>query len=332
MNDQMDFEQLKEPLSANNACGESLEDTQLLASFDAYRLFGQVTLPDPAPDWREIKTKSLEALQQSKDIRLLAHLGAAVLRTDGLLSFCGLLNIGASWLEGYWSEVFPRIDEDIILRKNALSNFADRVAVVDRLRNLPLVQSRQLGSFSFRDIEMAAGRLPSGSDAAAPAQSQIAAAFASVSLSELESLKDGVTGALAAIKRIEAKMRDASGSDAVPDLDSLVMQLTQMRRVVLEQLAARGAGAAAESGNPAEATGTGVVAAAIGAIRSRQDAIRALDEVASFFRQHEPSSPVPLLLDRAKRLVAKDFLEVLADIAPDALSQARAVGGVKDGD
>src|SRR5690242_21313615 len=36
----------------------------------------------------------------------------------------------------------------------------------------------------------------------------------------------------------------------------------------------------------------------------------------------EPSSPIPLLLERAKRLVAKDFLEVLAELAPDALGRS----------
>src|ERR1700730_9432422 len=63
--------------------------------------------------------------------------------------------------------------------------------------------------------------------------------------------------------------------------------------------------------------------------RSRQDAIRALDAVADFFRRTEPSSPIPLFLARAKRLVSKDFLEVLADVAPEAVAQARAAGGLK---
>jgi type VI secretion system protein ImpA len=70
-------------------------------------------------------------------------------------------------------------------------------------------------------------------------------------------------------------------------------------------------------------------AVAVGAIRSRDDAVRALEAVARFFRETEPSSPVPLFLDRAKRLVSKDFLEVLADVAPDALAHARAAGGLR---
>jgi type VI secretion system protein ImpA len=59
--------------------------------------------------------------------------------------------------------------------------------------------------------------------------------------------------------------------------------------------------------------------------------VKALDLVQEYFRSNEPSSPVPMFIDRVKRLIAaKDFLEVLADIAPDAVSVARAAGGVKE--
>jgi len=39
---------------------------------------------------------------------------------------------------------------------------------------------------------------------------------------------------------------------------------------------------------------------------------------------------VPLIVDRAKRLVSKDFLEVLADMAPGALPEAKCAGGIRD--
>jgi hypothetical protein len=37
-----------------------------------------------------------------------------------------------------------------------------------------------------------------------------------------------------------------------------------------------------------------------------------------------------LLLDRAKRLVSKTFLEVLEEMAPDGLPGARAAGGLRE--
>jgi len=58
--------------------------------------------------------------------------------------------------------------------------------------------------------------------------------------------------------------------------------------------------------------------------------VRALEAVAEYFRRNEPSSPVPLIVERAKRMVAMDFLAVLADLAPDALEQARRATGARN--
>ena len=60
---------------------------------------------------------------------------------------------------------------------------------------------------------------------------------------------------------------------------------------------------------------------------TREDVIRALDKACRYYESHEPSSPVPLLLKRAKRLVAKDFMEILRDLAPEGVSQAEKISG-----
>ena len=58
--------------------------------------------------------------------------------------------------------------------------------------------------------------------------------------------------------------------------------------------------------------------------------MRVLDKACDYFERHEPSSPVPLLLRRAKRLVSKDFMEILRDLAPDGVSQAENIGGTSN--
>src|SRR5262244_1020721 len=100
-------------------CGEDLEDTQLLASFDGYRLFGQSAPLSAETDWRDIRDRSLEALQKSKDLRLLTYLASAAVRTEGFAALAETLSVAARWLESWGSEVFPRVDEDAILRRNA---------------------------------------------------------------------------------------------------------------------------------------------------------------------------------------------------------------------
>jgi type VI secretion system protein ImpA len=316
---------LLEPISAEAPCGESLEDTQLLASFDAFRVFGQATPLEPAPQWGDIKNRAIEALDKSKDLRVLAFLGSAVLRTDGFPAFSDTLNVAARWLDMYWSQVHPVVSEDAILRRNALNCFADPMGVVDGLRRLPLVTSRVHGTFSLRDLDIASGQVAPKDGDPRPSEDQINAAFAEMPVEELAALHESMVRAQAALKSIDSHMREAAGSEATPQFDPLAAQLVRMERAVAAQLALR----PGHDASPAE--GDGAVAGSRGGpIKSRQDAIAALDAVAEFFRRTEPSSPIPLFIARAKRLVSKDFLEVLADIAPDAVAQARVAGGLRD--
>lgn len=325
MSAQSESQELLQPITADQPCGENLEDTPLLASFDAFRLFGQATPLDPAPEWDVIRAQAAEALERSKDLRLLAHLGAALLRTDGLVAFSRTLRVAAQWLETYWAASYPLVDEDAILRRNALNCFADPMAVIDGLRRLPLVVSRQHGAFSIRDIDIATGQMQPVDGDARPDDRRIDAAFAEMPLEQLQELQQSVADAIDAVKRIEATMSAEGGPEAVPGFDPLAVQLTKIDRVLRARVAARTGTAGLDA---ALATGGDGQPVAAGSIKSRQDAIRALDAVAEFFRHNEPSSPIPLLLDRAKRLVSKSFLEVLADVAPDALAQARSVGGL----
>jgi type VI secretion system protein ImpA len=329
---------LLEPLSAEAPCGISLEDTDTLAAFDAYQIFGQTTLeqePGQArknrpPDWGVIKGRAIETLGTSRDLRLLAHLGAALLRTDGVPAFLETLRVASQWLERYWSQVYPLVEEDAIFRRNALNCFSDSVAVVDGLRRVPLVSSRQHGRFGLRDIEVATGQITVGDGEARPDEARIRAAFAEMAFDELKGLQHVVSNGLALLGGIDVVMRREAGVEAGPSFDSLSASLRKMDVALRAQVVAHPAAVPGEEDAPAGDGGGAGMVVAVGAIKSRQDAIRALDAAAEFFRRNEPSSPIPLFLERAKRLVSKDFLEVLADVAPDALPQARSAGGLRD--
>jgi len=51
-------------------------------------------------------------------------------------------------------------------------------------------------------------------------------------------------------------------------------------------------------------------------IQTRSQAIALLDLVQRFFRRSEPSSPVPMLCERARALAERDFMSVLKDVLP----------------
>jgi len=328
---------LLEPIAENSPCGENLDYKPELTRLEALLQFGDSTSPDARPDprdptkkvsaaWQDIKAQALGGLEKSKDIRLLAYLGCASLRTDGLPAFADTLSVASQWLKAYWNDTYPRLDgKDSTMRKTALENFADQAAVIDGLRRVPLVRSRVHGVFSFRDLEIVNGQLSPAASEPKPDQARIKAAFAEMPSEAYEAVSDGVSTAVDALKNIATSMETGVGVEGRPDFDPLLALLGRMGRAVAKE---RGVSSAADAASDTPASESAAVA--VGAIRTRQDAIRALDAVAAFFRVNEPSSPIPLLTDRAKRLVSKDFLEVLADVAPDAVSQARAAGGLKD--
>jgi type VI secretion system protein ImpA len=324
----MDVEALVHSLGESAPCGTDLEDTQQMAAIDAFRVFGQSTPLNADTDWRAINDAALDALGTSRDFRLLAHVAAAKLRLEGLQPLVDSLGIASRWLENYFDDVYPRIDDDAVRRKNALNYFADRMAVVDALRRVTLVSNRQLGSFNLRHVEIAAGRqAPAEEDAGSTVtEAHISGAFSAAPQEDLGQLVASIDAGLSALKSIELVMVAKHGVQAAPDTRPLSEVMARMRDVVAKHIRAP----AVEGGDESGAEGATSAGGVPGQIRSREDAIRSLDAVAEFFRRSEPSSPVPMFVERAKRLIARDFLEVLAELAPDSLAEVKRVGGIRD--
>ncbi len=69
-----------------------------------------------------------------------------------------------------------------------------------------------------------------------------------------------------------------------------------------------------------------------GAINSPEDVTRMLDHIMDYYARCEPSSPLPILLERAKRLVNADFLTIIEDMAKEGLDEVRQIGGLKSDD
>ena len=56
-----------------------------------------------------------------------------------------------------------------------------------------------------------------------------------------------------------------------------------------------------------------------------------IGKICTYYDRTEPSSPIPLLLKRVKRLISMDYMEIMNELTPDAVAQARAIAGIKEG-
>ena len=341
-----DIESLLAEVSGENPCGEDISyDSDFLALEQMLqpKASGMIDIEQEVakPKWSEVVDLSSSLLQRSKDLRVGVYLAVGLLKKDGFPGLGQGLDVLKGLLERFWDGLYPQLDpdddNDPLERINALASLSpERVNADDpfkfkqRVMETPLCNSRQAGRFCFRDIQIAKGAITVSEEesSSAPGGAVIDAAFQDTAMEELETISKGVDSCIRSISAItDIFTRQAVGGQS-PDLNGLRTILEKIRSCLKEYLGEP----AGDSGGQTE-TGEGAAAySASGEIRSSQDAVKVLDRVCRYFEKHEPSSPVPLLLRRAKKLVSRSFVDIIADFCPDAMSQVDMISGTSSDD
>ncbi|MDP2897756.1 MAG: type VI secretion system protein TssA [bacterium] len=302
------------------------------------------TKPEEEPNWREVYARSADLLGRTKDLRLALYLALALLKTEGIPGIRDGLAVLRGLLERFWDQVHPQLDpddnNDPLERLNIIASlspppesYQDPLLFKQRLREVSLCNSPRLGSFSLRDILIAEGELtpPADSKSPKPDMSVINAALEDTSTEKLKELAEVAAGAIDHTTGIEAALRAHVDAGRVPDLGAFRGILAAIRGRLGSYLAKRGvasSGAEGEAGAVKPTTEPEKEKPLSGEIRSPEDVVSALEKICQYYERHEPSSPVPLLLRRAQRLVSKSFLEIIRDLSPEARKQVENIGGV----
>lgn len=335
----IDIEQLLAPIGGGTACGENVEYTSTefgemvrLAQFKPEQEYGNTLISAEEPDWKALKKVALLVLGQSKDIRAAAYLTMSLLRTDGLPGMADGLHLARGFIEQYWDGVHPQLDaednDDPTERMNALMMLCDPDGMLRGVREAPLVSAKGVGEFSLRDYELA----EAGGKVNAPDMSLIIGTFNAADRDELTQMIESVSRAAADVQAIEALLIEKVSSDAVIDLDELGRRLRSIAHVYKQH--APQPAKEDETPDETDTSGEAVRTASStssqsmsGSINSRDDVVKAIDRICRYFRKNEPSSPVPLLLRRAQRMVHMDFMAILRDVAPEGLAQVEQIVG-----
>ncbi|QDY70934.1 type VI secretion system protein TssA [Qingshengfaniella alkalisoli] len=338
----MELQTLLRDHQGESVSGENLEyepvftDMELAAQPGEEQQMGDSVIPAEDPDFRDLAEKATAVLENSHDIRAAVYLAWARLSFDGLPGFADAVGYIRGCLTDYWDTCHPELDEDDdndpTMRVNAVQALGDRATVVRALRNVPLTDSRGFGRISLRQIEAATGEIDKPADMEfVPDTASIGAAFNDSDEEWLAQQLSAAKGALDDIKVIGGVFSDKTPGFG-PDLDMLERNLSDIVRKLSDASGVADADTVedvpADSAVPAPAAGGG----APGSITSPDDVTRELDRIIDYYRRFERSSPVPLMLERAKRLVNADFMTIMKDMAPSGMDNVRVIGGLPDED
>lgn len=327
-----DLQALLQPVNDAAPCGADLvHDEAFQALLDAARgkpdqQFGKTVREAVEPNWAELCRMAVALLARSKDLRVAMHLLRACTRLHGLGGLaCGLQLIDGL-LERWWDTLHPRLDAedggDPTMRLNALRPLADGTALLLDARLVTLDGARV--GLTGRDLELIAGREAPKKGEPVPSAEGLLQALHDAQARD-PGLLERLAGARESVLRIEACLQRHVGQ-AGPDLQALRRFTT-----LLAETTARARAATPAPTAPAAAPLVpGLPGAAPGALRSREDVMRELQRACEWIEQNEPGHPAPLLIQRARRLMAKSFMDIVKDLLPEGVAQVQKLAGVAD--
>jgi type VI secretion system protein ImpA len=343
------LDSLLAPVAADAPCGRDMEyepaflELQELARGKPEQSIGDKVKPAQEPAWPKVRTAAEALFGSTKDLRVAGLLYLALLKTAGIAGLEGGLALIRGLLEQYWDHLYPLLDadddNDPTFRINSLLAAVVSDDALATLRLAPLVESRQFGKHSLRGYRIATGALkvdPATLAADPPADvGRIEAAFADAQIDSLTGVADRLNSAAEHLNAIQHILLDKA--DGIPDdLKTLIGDLRDMQGLVDTQLAKRGVNSISQEVAPAMSNSGQVAAVGSGGgsgeIRNRSDVLATLDRICDYYARAEPSSPVPMLLQRARRLVNKDFMAIIRDLTPSAIPEAEVIGGLEKRD
>ncbi|WP_061238831.1 type VI secretion system protein TssA [Ectopseudomonas composti] len=335
----MEISLLLAAISDTSPCGEDLEyDSDFLQlERDALgrpeRSMGDAIQAAEPPEWRQLEQACHVLLQRSKDLRITHYLLQSRLALRGIEGLADSLELILELLSRYWPEIHPQLDadddNDPTVRINVLSGLTCETNL-GLLRNAVLVRSRVFGNITTRAALSAAG-LHVASDESLSIE-ELGGALQDADSESLQLTHQALNRALQSLSAIERLVSEQVGSAQGVDLSALQQPL----KLALQVLGDSSAVASAES-DPIDASAAGEQPAAqvsapaamraSGEIANRDDVLRSLERILTYYARHEPSSPLPVLLNRARSLVNADFATIVRNLIPDGMSQFENLRG-----
>ena len=328
------------------ACFTSLE---MAAQPGEERQVGDDIIPAEDPDFSEVLKLSEIVLKVSHDLRAAIYLGQASLGTGDFSGFSLALLYVKRILEDYWPTCHPQLDadddNDPTMRVNAVMTLNDPSTFLKSLRNFPITKSKVFGNLNLKQIMLATGETQSDAESELDSNA-VEAAFQDTDDAFLSQLLESVGEAKENIKGIEVKF-DAEIPGQGPQFIEILKVLNQisdkLQGSTVEASSAGdldgdqqetededGAESKVENGQVSgNASNVKTSVKISGSISSTKDVEKTIEKIIEYYKKNEPSSPVPVLLRRAKALVGADFMTIIKDMAPNGVENVEVVGGAQ---
>jgi type VI secretion system protein ImpA len=338
------------PVSAVEPCGPHLEydaeyailSTRMMPQAEAQ--YGDFVSKPEGPDWADVERDCRRLLTRSKDISVLIWLARCRTHLAGAEGLAEALGMLLAVVQRFPDDVHPQLlidgETDPAVRGNALAALGDPEGLIADIRDL-VVTSGTGTRLTLRDVERALS-IPRATEA-------MSAEAVQLQLDELGAQGHPSIRALAAaatcLEQID-RWSHAHLDDHAPDLQVSLRLLGYFNLPVLSDVPTDPACEVVPAPNENASTsptvpthvpvtpvaisvspqmpdvGVSSSTSFVGTHVDQREQVRAcLQAARTWLEQHEPSSPVAILLKQAERFLGKRYSEVAHAIPADLLAR-----------
>lgn len=287
--------------------------------------------PGEAPNWREVREMAEALMERTRDLRVALLWVRACVNLMGFSALPRGLRLLHGLLENFWEQLHPMPDPDDgdpFSRANALAILPEPEGLLGDVRQCVLFSLRGSGELRVRAIAITLGQVAPKEGETVFTKEQLGQMIARA-VEQVAELHDRPQAALAEYQSLVKFMGGKFGVEAMPDIKPLSDLLKGVQSLMPVPVGdAADAGGEGEGEGPSEGGANARPKAALGSVTTRDDALRAIDLVCDYLERTEPTNPAQLLLRRARKLINHNFLQLIKELAPDALHEAARVMGV----
>lgn len=343
-----ELEGLLAPLAGASPTGVDLDGTLELNALEMASLEPEDPVVEGVErvdkrNWRQIHGQAGALLAKSKDLRVAAVFARALLQLEGLPGYCAGLCFVSDLAQQHWDQLYPPLDADegdATIRINALHELVNTMTL-EQLRVARAFAAEGGGLATVNDLLLATAS-PLGRPELSQVPSHIVFSIIDgLGAEKAQAHLELIQRARARLASLIAFVAERTGSylqlgplTALPKksplgvLDALEQGLAvECQRLSSSKKKAAQASAQDEDDDDDAAASSGG-RGHLGDISRREDVIMVIERICAYYARVEPSSPVPLLLQRAKRLATMDFLSIVRDMAEQGLGQVGTVAGI----
>ena len=318
------------PVDDGSPCGPNLEyEPEFLELLQATGKAANQFGPGEPANWPRIQELAQSLLSRTRDLRLVMWWGRASVNLEGYAALPSVLVLLHGLLERFWDTVHPLPDvddADSLARLSVIGSLDKLDSLLGDVRNGKLLSDPRFATLKARDVEIATGKLAPRADEAARTQGQVTGMLSEVpdAAAALGAQAAAVTASLQAIQSL---MSERFRADLVVDLATLRGIASGVVAVVPAVLPTE------EVAEVASQPTTAVAAeppqrGGVLSVDTRADALRAIELVCAYLERNEPTNPAQLLLHRAARVIDKNFLQLVKELAPDSMKDVAKIMGI----